>query len=195
MPWQLQQRIAFSVKYATTSMYVWSCSLYHTFLFLTKHILVPHKSKHSNFEWFLGENPLWHGIPTISPTHSPQCIAGGKVQISKDSWCKDSSYRLEGLLIAFGGKGVQTNWSKCSTNRCFSKKTWDLGKRKGCERTKYITTWINMSRSYMILCQYYCNLPKNKPFLFISKGNAVAMCASHPQHGYHPTRTLPNAFP
>ena len=52
-----------------------------------------------------------------------------------------------------------------------------------------------MSRSYMILCQYYCNLPKNKPFLFISKGNAVAMCASHPQHGYPPTRTLPKAFP
>ena len=106
--------------------------LYHTFLLLTKHILVTHKSK-PQLRMISGENPLWHGIPTISSTYSPQCIAGGKVQISKDRWCKDSSYRLEGLLIAFGGKGVQTNWSKCSTNRCvfqrkneISVKEWDV---------------------------------------------------------------------
>lgn len=136
-------------------MYVWlECGLYQTVLFLTKadscwnNVLAVILLTNTNrilppLRMISGEHPLWHGIPTISPTYLSQCIAKGKVQISKDSWCKDSSYRLEGLLIAFGGKGVQTNWSKCSKNICvYAKKKWDLGKRKGCERTKYIKTWI-----------------------------------------------------
>lgn len=50
-----------------------SCGLYHAFLLLTKHILVPYKSK-PQLRMISGENPLWHGIPTISPTTlGPQC--------------------------------------------------------------------------------------------------------------------------
>ena len=59
---------------------------------------------------------------------------------------------------------------------CFSKKTWDLGKRKGCERTKYIKTWI--------ICRdhtwFYVNTtvisPKTNHF-FSSQKETLLQCA------------------